>query len=335
MKRRLAISWIGLASSALAVAQQDDRELLAGAADRLAHQAVKVTAVAADAESSARAEVALATARLELVLARKALGQGQAGEAAARAQRAQAAIKGLPESDAVAEVSLQAEGILARVGRANAPILASDAPASSAAATEPVVAEAASGATGPEPLDTDVIRERDLRRLERDAALRERFKSDEARLLSEADETRVVPYNEIDYPRDWPERMARRDEQSKDYLARTRSVTDAQGREWHAAVYDISDLTYEPPDFHPASSLFGDENLRDALDREALRQRSQIFGGYAEDLAAGIPLLRFFGGVDDYEFRGSKFSSDRHRQIAAMVDAFMQRMNEPKVISVP
>lgn len=338
MKRMLAVAWIGMAPWGLALAaDQDDRALLLGAAARHGLAPASKTETLTDAERAARAELAVASAKLELILAKKALAANQLADAAGRAEHILALLKGLPATDAITEMTLQADGIVARAERAGLEIHASDAPASNAAE----MAAPAMPTTEPQPADqavrmnTDVIRERDLRQLEHDVALRERYKSDETRVLSDADEARVVPYNDVDYPPDWPERVAKREKYANGQAARSKSTVDEQGREWYAAVYDISDLTYEPPDFHPASSMFLDENLRDALDREALRQRSQIFGGYASDLAAGIPLLRFFGGVDDYEFRGSKYSSDRQRQIAEMTNAFMQRMNEPKVISVP
>ena len=73
---------------------------------------------------------------------------------------------------------------------------------------------------------------------------------------------------------------------------------------------------FTPIEFNPVASH------RNALDRAALRWQSQIFRGRAEDLAAGIPLLRYFGGVDDMAYRGPKYSMERQRQIVELIEAF-------------
>src|SRR5262249_41372679 len=143
------------------------------------------------------------------------------------------------------------------------------------------------------------------------------------------------PNHEIGYPDDWKERVARRSRFANGQAARTPGVTGADGKEWYAAMYDIRELTYVPPSFAPAFSLDPVEDLRNTLDRDALRQRSQIFSGTAEDLAAGIPLLRFFGGVDDYEFRGPMYSREKAAQIAEQVKVWTQQFNEAKVILIP
>jgi hypothetical protein len=183
-----------------------------------------------------------------------------------------------------------------------------------------------------EAFDRDAIAERDQQRLAFQDPLADATRSDELRRLVEADEARVAPNREVGYPDDWKERVAGR---SRSQVARTQSWTGADGKEWYAAMYDIRELTYVPPDFSPAFSLDPVEDLRNWLDRDALRQRSQIFSGTAEDLAEGIPLLRFFGGVDDFAFRGPMYSREKATQIAEQVKAWTQQLNESKVILVP
>lgn len=188
---------------------------------------------------------------------------------------------------------------------------------------------------GREIFDVDAILERDRQRLAYEYALRKAYTADEVRRLTQADEARITPERYIAYPDDWPQRVARRKQFEGGQIARSDSRVDATGREWYAAVYDIHDLIYQPPDFQPPFELHPSEALRVALDRNALRWRSMIFSGYAEDLAAGLPLLRYFGGIDDYFFRGPKYSLERQRQIVEMIHAFTEDGDEPRILSLP
>ncbi len=175
---------------------------------------------------------------------------------------------------------------------------------------------------GREVVDLDAVYERDRQRLAYEGALREAYKADEARLLVEADQARIAPQGEIAFPDDWQERISKRAANRDGVAARSSTWTDKDGRQWHVAVYDIADLTYVPPDFAPIGGIDFVESLWNAEDRAALRWRSQIFGGYAEDLAAGIPLLRYFGGLDPYALRGPKYSAGRQQQVIDMINRF-------------
>lgn len=185
---------------------------------------------------------------------------------------------------------------------------------------------------GRELVDSDAVHERIEQRIQYQDPLADAIHEDAQRRLVEADETRIAGERLVQYPPNWPEIVARRAKWKDGVIARTAGQTDSQGREWYTAIYDIQDLTYVVPDFLPTEGLTLTEAARIAADRDALRWRSQIFGGYAEDLAIGVPLLRFFGGVDDLEFRGPKYSAEKARQIGAMVQRFLQQRNfEPTV----
>ncbi len=188
---------------------------------------------------------------------------------------------------------------------------------------------------GREAFDRAAIAERNEQRLHYQGSLEDAAKSDELRRLVEADEARIAPQSDVRYPDDWKDRVARRARFAGGEVARTATTKDASGRDSYAAIYDINDLTYIPPDFQPSISLDPVEDLRNTLDRDALRNRSMIFGGWPEDLAAGIPLLRFFGGVDDFAYRGPKYSREKAVEIAEQVKAFTAQMNETKIILVP
>ncbi|MFQ5805185.1 MAG: hypothetical protein ACE5I3_01905 [Phycisphaerae bacterium] len=186
---------------------------------------------------------------------------------------------------------------------------------------------------GKEIFDTEAVLERDRQRVYYEDALRSAYKADEARLLTQADEARVVPEGDIAYPDDWPDKVAKRAKYAGGEMARSESWIDKDGREWYVAIYDIRDLIYVPPDFQPAFSLEPAENLRNTLDRHALRLYSGIFNSYyPADIAAGIPLLRYFGGLDDFEFRGPKYSVERQQQIVEMIKAFTTQITESKII---
>jgi hypothetical protein len=186
---------------------------------------------------------------------------------------------------------------------------------------------------GREIFDVEAVLERDRQRVYYEDALRKAYKADEARLLTQADEARVVPEGDVAYPDDWPEKVQKRARYAGGELARSESWIDRDGREWYVAIYDIRDLIYVPPDFQPTFSLDPVESERAVLDRHALRWRSGIFNSYYPgDIAAGIPLLRYFGGVDDFALRGPKYSVERQEQIVEMIKAFTTQTTEAKII---
>ena len=97
----------------------------------------------------------------------------------------------------------------------------------------------------------------------------------------------------------------------------------AGGREWYVALYDIGDLTREPAYF-PAPIGHPVWATQAALDRQALREYSYIFRGTAADLAAGLPLLRYFGGVCDVDLRPRHSRAEQER-IVKLIRAFTEQ----------
>ncbi len=172
-------------------------------------------------------------------------------------------------------------------------------------------------------IDVDDILATDEARRDYQDALREGYRADEVRMLTAADEARLVPDGVIAYPSDWPQRVARRQQYAGGLIARSPSWFDAEGREWFIAVYDIHDLIFVPPDFGiDAYAEFAGPNNREFLDRQALRERSLIFSGYAGDLYEGIPLLRYFGGLNPWLARGPKYSLERQAEIVELIARF-------------
>ena len=234
-------------------------------------------------EHQARVEAALAQARLELVLSRQALRAERLVEAVEKAQRVLDLLSDLSAEMDVSIYELQAEGVLAKAARAGVEI------------TVPRASE--------QPAQQQRVLEED-------------YRDSEVQALLEAQETRVIPRDLVTYPKDWPEITKRREQYSDSMVARGPSWWDDEGREWYVAIYDVHDLILEPARFRVPT--FSYHTWRD---REALRQYSYIFRGDAHDLAAGLPLLRYFGGVED-AMPEMRYSRTKLEQITRMVEAF-------------
>lgn len=306
--------YVGVLHLSLCAFAQDDQTLIAqAAAERDQAPLVAVEDVRPadnfDAEErEARLGAALAQARLELVLARKALRNDEHKDAAAHALRVQDALHGF-STDAEAEAyDLQAEGVIARAKKAGVDV--------------------AGLCAGVQPGDRV-----DAWRPQREPALRKAYMADEVRLLLDADEARVAPVAEVVYPDDWARKAAKREKFFGGQIARSDSWIDEDGREWYAALYDIHDLIYVPPDFSPAATLDLNENYRNAMDRHALLWGGGLFNSfYPRDPWRAVSLLRHFGGVDDFAFRGPKYSAERQRQIVEMIGAFTTHDNDARII---
>jgi hypothetical protein len=121
-------------------------------------------------------------------------------------------------------------------------------------------------------------------------------------------------------------------------VARSPSWFDKDGREWYVAIYDVHDLIYVPPDFL-RSAWVADHRFRPQMlrDREALRDNSFLFRGWNgwESLEFGIPLLRYFGGVDPWIDRGPKYSPEKQRELVRMIQAFVGGEVEATATPVP
>lgn len=346
---KLHSAWIVVLSAGLmsaAAFADDDRRLIEQAAARQERPAAPVPAPtpAADVKSAlqerqAQNELTLAQVRVDLLQARKAYRSGDAAIATARARAVLTALATLPDDVDASAYELQAEGILAR---ASSPRSAQSTAAVGAAAARPNAATLSDGAaetsarsaarvdhgyrSGAGGIDMNAVRSEDQARMAYEAALWQGYSAWETDHLVDAHASRdgPGPGEWVQYPANWSEIVRKRERYKDGVIARGSSARDADGREWYVAVYEINDLTYVPPDFQLARGLTPDEELRIQLDRDALRYQSQIFRGWPEDLAAGIPLLRFFGGADDFAMRGSKFSAQKHREILEMVRTFTE-----------
>lgn len=184
-------------------------------------------------------------------------------------------------------------------------------------------------------IDVDAILAEDEQRLMYQDALRTAYKADEVRVLVEGDEARLVPDGNVAYPPDWSEKVQRRKQWAGGVIAQTPSWYDKNGREWYIAVYDISDLTFVVPDFATGTefrTLY--EAQRDALDRQALRDHHAFFRGGGEGADCGLPLLRYFGGVNVWATTPA-YSPERQEQVVQLIRAFVGGEPEETILSLP
>lgn len=353
-----ALGWAALLAPLTATAQ-DDQALMerADAGVRASPTAAATNADELDldrAEADARGERLAASVKLELVMARKAWRDGDAENAARRALTARSLVAQLPKGVDASGFARQIDDLLRRAEKRGVNLAAlagtrrvagqtveTRAPQSRAAEPAPPGSTTPSAGGGyvtislggdGSSIDVEAVAEIDGARVQYQGDLAEAYGSDEVRRLVEADEARLAPATDVAYPANWPEIAARRRPYEGGEVARSRPWRDKDGKEWYAAVYDVRALIYEPPDFQSSYSLDPVEETRNSLDRQALRDRSEIFGGYAEDLAAGLPLLRAFGGNDDYFFRGAKYSKQRQQDLVEMIKAMTTPASEAKVI---
>ena len=130
------------------------------------------------------------------------------------------------------------------------------------------------------------------------------------------------------FPVDWAPKTARRKAHRDGRIWKGPNRTTKDGKTFYTAIYDESDLLLIPPaQFRPPPETNTQLAITNALDREALRQYSDIFTGTARDLAEGIPLLQYFGGLDFSN--GSNSAADYRRNADRLVQLLDAVANQP------
>ncbi|HPF40852.1 MAG TPA: hypothetical protein P5081_13965 [Phycisphaerae bacterium] len=194
-----------------------------------------------------------------------------------------------------------------------------------APSSKPIVVDLASDSNTGEIIDVDELLAATQRRLEYDRDLDRAIAAARADMLLTAAEAALPPSANggMTFPSDWAEKSARRSKYRDGVIYRTPDFTGPDGQTYYTAIYDLGDLTHPVPNFYAPWALSGWEQRVQMEDRAALRNRSQIFGGYADDLAAGLPLLHFFGGIDNNAV--STRSDPRETQrVVRMIEQFMR-----------
>ncbi|MFQ5422593.1 MAG: hypothetical protein ACE5F9_01280 [Phycisphaerae bacterium] len=130
------------------------------------------------------------------------------------------------------------------------------------------------------------------------------------------------------FPPDWPERVGRRARHRDGVVYEGQPFVGEDGQTYFAAIYDLGDLVHPIPNFYASYPGTAREQRNQDLDRAYLRFGSHIFNGYADDLAAGLPLLHFFGGIDNYAIttRTDPYEVDR---IKAILGRFINGQSPP------
>lgn len=268
--------------------------------------------------------------RLAVIQGRQALAAGDVALAESRAASAMASLDSLPpDVDAapyVQQVHALRKAVARDRGRAN-PTAAVDARAAAAGARDESLWLTDMGAPNADnttrirvttagrddateiaidPDDGDIINVDELlaaqqSRLVYDRDLDRALREARAGVLLTATEAALPPSTQGDmtFPADWPDRTARRSQYRTGIIYRGADFSGPDGQTYYSAIYDLGDLVHPVPNFYgdyPGTSRR--QRIEDD-DRFWLQYRSQIFNGYADDLAAGLPLLHFFGGINN------------------------------------
>ena len=128
---------------------------------------------------------------------------------------------------------------------------------------------------------------------------------------------------DMTFPENWAERTDRRAKYRDGIIYKGKPFTGPDGQEYHTAIYDLGDLVHPVPNFYASYPGSVRQQRFETDDRFYLNYRSQIFGGYADDLAAGLPLLHFFGGIDNNAI-STRTDPRETQRIMQILDRFIQ-----------
>lgn len=124
------------------------------------------------------------------------------------------------------------------------------------------------------------------------------------------------------FPADWPERTARRARYRGGQIYRTPEFVGADGQSYYTAIYDLGDLVHPVPNFFADYPGTQRRTRIEDDDRFYLQTRSQIFNGFADDLAAGLPLMHFFGGIDNNAVT-ARTDPQQTERVLRIIDQFL------------
>ena len=259
-------------------------------------------------EREAEAELAVGAIRLGLLKARVRLAQGKADESIAIATAALQSLDRLTVEVDRPALAGPLNEVIAKAGgtkpdpagpcKPEQPVLASDMGDQEPKTSDSVEIVVEGDTSGGWP-DQVYMKIRETVRLTRPAERDEAARSYQDQALRRLGEDPDIYSKVLVYPDDWAAIRQRRANYDDGLIYRGHDFVDTDGQTKYTAIYDIEDLTMDIPHFTNAPLMDLSQITQIRADREALRQSSEIFSGYPEDLAAGIPLLRYFGGVDD------------------------------------
>lgn len=262
------------------------------------------------AERQAETELAVGAIRLTLLRAKTRLARHRYDEAITLAWRAIEATEKLPPTVKREPLIEPLEQLIvdARAQRGGRQDAVEDPTARRATPQEILdgqrdLADATAQRPAPFPdqsaYDEIDARLKDQARYDYQVGLERQYKTDEADLLARMREDRRIPSQVLVYPGDWKARSQRRLRKGRSgVLFAGEPFQNAEGEVVQTVVYDIQSLLVPIPHFTDTPEMDMRVSMRNQADRAAMRYSSEIFTGYARDLAEGLPLMQFFGGVD-------------------------------------
>ena len=287
--------------------------------------------------------------RLDLVQAKSALREGDAALARVKGESAQARLDSLPRDVDVVIYRKQVRDVLnvakikaLRAERAGgygktgndgvltlsdqgttAAVTTATGNTTTAVATTTTETntQTATVTTG-EIVDTTAIVMNDKDQHIYDKSVAAALRQNRADWLLQANEAAIAPTTDLQYPSDWVERTRKRVKHKDGVIYEGQPFTGADGQTYITAIYDLGDLVAPVPNFYATFPGFGYTQYQQSLDRQYLRDRSMIFNGYAEDLAAGLPLLHFFGGIDNNAI-SQRSDPNEVARVVATIESFL------------
>jgi len=145
-----------------------------------------------------------------------------------------------------------------------------------------------------------------------------------ANMLLTASEAALAasPDGAMTFPADWAQRSARRANLRGGMIYRTPEFTGTDGQTYYTAIYDLGDLVHPVPNFFADYPGTQRRTRIEDDDRFYLQTRSQFFNGFADDLAAALPLMHFFGGIDNNAVTANVDPQETERVIR-IIDQFL------------
>ncbi len=165
-------------------------------------------------------------------------------------------------------------------------------------AGEAAMVPAGGGAETGEIVDVERVLGESWRRNVYDREVTEALRRQRAEVILSNNEAALATPG-MTFPADWREKSHRRARYSEGVIYESKPRVGEDGKTYITAIYDLGDLVHPVPNFYASYPGTARQQRIETLDRQYLRERSQIFNGWPEDLAAGLPLLHFFGGIDN------------------------------------
>jgi len=283
--------------------------------------------------------------QLDIIQARQAVKDGDASLAQSKHDHAQATLAALPRDIDVSVYTRQLASLKGSIQKRAKQESAKSEPAGEGARTEnvgghhksaPNTAENAPALLSDgdpqsgEIVDSQSAMSDDQKRHAYDYSIQEALKKTRADYLISNNEAALPPspyVNDMTFPADWHQKIARRARYRDGVIYETPPFKGQDGQTYITAIYDLGDLVHPVPNFMASYPGTARQQRTEELDRMYLRMRSQIFNGFPEDLAAGMPLLHYFGGINNNAI-SPRYDPREQDRIIRTIEQFIQG-NQP------